>query len=99
MSKKKTAVDFARVALDYEVLIACGNDETGRSYAIGDTVTNADFPPDVIAAWLTIAPPVLRVKDAAMSPEAMGELLTEMGTASPTAVTPPQEADNGCNCH
>lgn len=57
MSKKKeTAVT------EYEVLIACRSDQTGKSYKPGDTVTVADFPAEVIANWQTITPPVLRVK-------------------------------------
>ena len=64
MSKKGPAVDPARFALDYEVLIACRSDKTGKEYDAGDTVTNADFSPDVIANWLEIDPPVLRVKEA-----------------------------------
>jgi hypothetical protein len=45
--------------MTYRVLIGCGNDKTGASYAPGDVVTTADFPERVIADWLSMSPPVV----------------------------------------
>ena len=50
---KKTAV--------YEVLIPCSND-TG-AYDVGDEVTDKTFSRTVILNWLSINPPVLKLKD------------------------------------
>lgn len=43
--------------MTYIVLIPCRDDR--ESYAPGDIVTDADFPPEVIQNWLEIEPPVL----------------------------------------
>lgn len=64
MAKKQTAVDPANYDLDYEVLIPCSNDKTGKRYAAGDVVTHKDFDTAVIRNWLEIDPPVLRVRSA-----------------------------------
>lgn len=57
MSKsKQTAV------VSYEVLIEITNNRTGKTFKPGDTVTKDDFTAEVIANWLTINPPVLRIK-------------------------------------
>lgn len=55
--KEKTAVKV------YEVLIACGNSETGATFEPGETVTLCDFSQAIIDNWLSIEPPVLRERN------------------------------------
>lgn len=38
----------------YEALVACRNDATGKAYKPGDQVEAGDFEPDVIENWLRI---------------------------------------------
>lgn len=49
--------------MTYRVRIDCTNDITHKSYEAGDIITPADFPQNVIDAWLTTKPPVLEVYD------------------------------------
>ena len=55
MANKKT-----KQVTEYEVLIACGNSETGATFEPGDIVTLDDFSQAVIDNWLQITPPVLK---------------------------------------
>lgn len=45
--------------MTYKVLIPIQSDRNGKSYAVGDIVTEKDFPKAVIANWLKLDPPVL----------------------------------------
>lgn len=56
MAKSKT-----ETIEQYEVLIDCHNNKTGKDYKAGDIVTGADFPKAVIDNWLALDPPVLKV--------------------------------------
>ena len=47
----------------YRVLIPVANDETGKRYKIGDTVTTDDFAQSVINGWQKCGPPVLMDND------------------------------------
>ena len=57
MAKKKTKTElnkFSEFGTAFRVLIPCRNDDTGNQYAINDTVSVEQFPPDVIENWLDI---------------------------------------------
>lgn len=47
---------------EYVALTNLSNGATGREFETGDTVTDADFPAEVITNWLEIDPPALEVK-------------------------------------
>ena len=57
MTKKKTKPAVRQ----YRVLVACRNNDTGKSYWPGETVTADDFPQEIINNWLLLDPPVLGV--------------------------------------
>ena len=45
---------MARKTKQYEVLIACRNDKSGKVFEPGDTVKSGDFVKAVIDNWLEI---------------------------------------------
>lgn len=56
MAKKQ----YKKTMMRFEVLKPVRNDKTDKYFAIGETITESDFGPDIIRGWLEADPPVLR---------------------------------------
>lgn len=50
--------------MTYMCIVGCENDKTGKRFEPGDTVSDKDFSPEVIANWLEIG--VLAKPDSAI---------------------------------
>lgn len=50
---KRTCIEYSlSVIMNYLVIKGVENDTTGKRFEPGETVTNKDFPEDVIDGWL-----------------------------------------------
>lgn len=56
--------------MQYQVLVPCRNDETGRAFQPGEAVTADDFPAAVIENWLEIGVLAPRAADPEGGPAA-----------------------------